>query len=86
MLTPEPPLYNPLMANQFTSQQLKAIKDAPKGQLPRFISAGIGRAPGVVSAGGRVGPIGASIGISKGKPFGSANIKGKIIGKFGPQE
>ncbi len=44
---------------------------------------------GVRSIGGRVGIgknyVGGSIGMDKSKPFGSANINGKVIGSFGPQ-
>lgn len=44
----------------------------------------------IKSVGGRIGSkknyVGGTLGISKGKIFGNANIKGKQVGKFGPQE
>lgn len=40
----------------------------------------------VVSVGGKIGPVGGSIGLDKGKLFGSANVNGKVVGKFGPDE
>ncbi len=72
------------MANlNLSSQQIRSIKNSPKGKLPRFITVGLGKGPGVVSVGGKIGPVGAAIGLDKGKVFGSANVRGKIIGSFG---
>lgn len=68
---------------RFSPQQVRAIRNAPKGKVPPFVTAGIGTGPGVVSVGGRVGNIGGAIGMQNGKPFGSANVGGKIVGKFG---
>ena len=40
---------------------------------------------GIISAGGRVGNVGGTIGLDRGKPFGSVNVGGKVVGSFGPQ-
>lgn len=43
----------------------------------------------VKSIGGRIGSkqnfVGGTIGVAKGKPFGSYNVNGKVKGSFGPQ-
>ncbi len=75
-------------AIKFTPQQIKAIKDSPKGQLPKFVSGGVYKDKDVVSVGGRVGNVGGTIGYDKKKrqAFGSYNVKGKVKGQFGPQD
>lgn len=52
----------------------------------KAVGGGVYNKDGVTSVGGHIGPVGAAIGIDKGKPFGSANINGKKIGSFGPQD
>lgn len=52
--------------------------------LRKTINAGSYREPGLVSVGGHIGPVGAVLGASKGKPFGSINVKGKKVAGFGP--
>jgi hypothetical protein len=73
-----------------TPQQIQAIKNSRKGYTPPFITAGIGRAPGVVSLGASIGPpgkrVGGSVGMNNGQLFGTANVNGKIIGRFGPKK
>ncbi len=73
---------------KFTPQQITAIKNSPKGQVPKFITAGIYNKGGIKSVGGKIGNIGGSIGYDKNKKkaFGSINYKGKIKGSFGPQD
>lgn len=73
-----------------SSQQIRSIQQSPKGKLPPFISGGVYREPGLTSIGGSIGRpgsniIGGTIGIDRGKPFGSVNVKGKVIGSFGSQ-
>lgn len=51
----------------------------------KIVGGGVGSAPGIVSVGGHVGPLGGTVGLDHGKPFGSANVNGKSLGSFGPQ-
>lgn len=39
----------------------------------------------IKSFGGKIGNVGGTVGLDKGKPFGSMNYKGKIFAQFGPQ-
>ena len=73
---------------KFSTAQITAIKNSPKGVLPKFIQGGIYKDKNVTSVGGKVGNVGGTIGYDRkaGKPFGSVNYKGKIKGKFGPQK
>lgn len=48
-------------------------------------SAGVYNQNGVTSIGGKLGPVGAALGMDHGVPFGSANVNGKVVGSFGPQ-
>lgn len=41
--------------------------------------------PGLVSVGGQLGPVGGTLGMDHGQPFGSANINGNLLAAFGPQ-
>lgn len=69
----------------FSPQQIRSIKQSPKGKLPRFLQGGVYKDKNVASVGGKVGNVGGSIGINRKtkRPFGSVNYKGKIKGKFG---
>lgn len=74
-----------------TPQQIRSIKQSPKGKLPPFISAGVTTKGPIYSVGAKVGPVGGAVGVDtrgsmKVRPFGSVNIKGKVKAKFGPQE
>ncbi len=51
----------------------------------RFLGGGMYNKGGVKSVGGHIGPFGGALGLDRGKPFGSANINGRMIGHFGPQ-
>lgn len=72
-----------------SSQQIRAIKQSPKGKLPGFINGGPYKEGSIKSFGGTIGTknnfVGGTIGMDKNKPFGSYNVNGKIKGKFGPQ-
>ena len=72
---------------KFTSQQIKAIKDSPKGVVPKFITGGVYKDKNVVSVGAKVGKVGGTIGYDKKakKAFGSYNVGGKVKKSFGPQ-
>lgn len=73
------------------AQQIKAIKASRAGQVPKFISDMVYKTPEINSVGGMVktkkGYVGGTIGYDKKakKAFGSANVNGRVIGKFGPQ-
>jgi len=71
-------------------QQVRAIKQAPKGQLPAFIRAGVGRGPQIVSLGASAGvrgrSVGGSVGVSQGKPFVTLNVNGKNKVKIGQKK
>ncbi len=68
-----------------------------KGAAQRFlknptklnIGGGVYNKGGIKSIGGRIGTnknyVGGTLGIDRGKPFGSYNISGKVGGSFGPQ-
>jgi hypothetical protein len=70
---------------KLSSQQIRAIKQSPKGVLPKFITAGVYNSKKVASVGVKIGKVGGSVGINKEtkKPFGSVNYKGKVKAKFG---
>jgi len=75
------------MKLNFTKSQITAIKDSPKGQVPKFM-AGVYNTKQVASVGGKVGKVGGTIGYDKTKKklFGSYNVNGKVKKSFGPQE
>lgn len=71
----------------FSPQQIRAIKQSPKGKLPSFILKSYSDST-VNSVAGRVGSVGGTVGYDKKakRPFGSMNYKGKVKAQFGPQE
>lgn len=59
------------------------------GSAQRFLKGGTYNQGGVKSIGGRIGTnksyVGGSVGLDKGRPFGSYNVNGQVKGSFGPQ-
>ena len=61
--------------------------DAIRRKLQKLVSLGVYNDKDITSFGGHIGKFGGTVGYDRKlkKPFGSANVKGKIISKFGPQ-